>query len=346
MEYILINKRVPFIPDAKQIIYIENQYNEIFNNFIKDNYDEIEQRFKYKGCAFIYFPFYSYKVFSRERLLYAMPWSNGVMNKEHPVLPSNCFKQYINNIKEEKSSSHFKFSIFSQVNCTDPCFIRYCGKSGDYYAFEYIALNIKNIAQIGNLVDSFNYDINDFSICCYQIARLSADNYPDFESLKLMMEIKARIEQLRYKGVDELIIRGLLDKDIKLSRIHITKYNRIFLPDYHNMEIEMTPLPKAVFFLFLSYEEGIAFKDLPDYRNKLNSIYEKLTGRSNDAAIKRSIEDVTDPTKNSINEKCARIREAFIQNFDETIARNYFITGQRGEPKKIILPRNLVEWEK
>ena len=51
--------------------------------------------------------------------------------------------------------------------------------------------------------------------------------------------------------------------------------------------------------------------------------------------MKKSINDVTDPTKNAINEKCSRIREAFVKHFDEQIAKNYFITGTRSEPKKI-----------
>ena len=59
----------------------------------------------------------------------------------------------------------------------------------------------------------------------------------------------------------------------------------------------------------------------------------------------QSIEDVTNPLLNSINEKCARIRSAFVKEFDEGLAKNYFVTGERGDVKKISLPRDLVEWE-
>ena len=31
--------------------------------------------------------------------------------------------------------------------------------------------------------------------------------------------------------------------------------------------------------------------------------------------------------------------------FDEEIAKHYFVTGKRGEPKIITLSRDLVEWE-
>ena len=59
----------------------------------------------------------------------------------------------------------------------------------------------------------------------------------------------------------------------------------------------------------------------------------------------QSIEDVTNPTLNSINERCARIRGAFVGQFDNHIAKHYYIVGLRGEPKRIALPRELVVWE-
>jgi hypothetical protein len=59
----------------------------------------------------------------------------------------------------------------------------------------------------------------------------------------------------------------------------------------------------------------------------------------------QSIDDVTNPTLNSINEKCARIRAAFLSQFDEYMAKSYYVDGLRGEVKKIALPRSLVVWE-
>jgi hypothetical protein len=84
---------------------------------------------------------------------------------------------------------------------------------------------------------------------------------------------------------------------------------------------------------------------LPDYRKELAEIYQMIKPLGlNDRAI-RSIEDVTNPCLNSINEKCARIRGAFVSQFDEKLANKYYILGLRGEAKKIELPRDLVVWE-
>jgi len=102
---------------------------------------------------------------------------------------------------------------------------------------------------------------------------------------------------------------------------------------------------KAVYLLFLKHPEGILFKGLTDYREELLDIYKKLKPTGLNKKTIQSIDDVTNPLLNSINEKCARIRSAFVKEFDEALAKNYFVTGERGEVKKISLPRDLVVWE-
>ena len=102
---------------------------------------------------------------------------------------------------------------------------------------------------------------------------------------------------------------------------------------------------KAVYLLFLKHPEGILFKGLTDYREELLDIYKKLKPMGLNKRTIQSIEDVTNPLLNSINEKCARIRSAFVKEFDESLAKNYYVTGERGEAKRITLPRDLVIWE-
>jgi hypothetical protein len=148
------------------------------------------------------------------------------------------------------------------------------------------------------------------------------------------------------KTVKRLGIRDEKSENaIKLSRLTITKEYSILLSDYNDMEIKMEPLVKAVFLLFLKHPEGIIFKHLPDYKQELIDIYNELRPQGLTMRSMQSIEDVTDPFQNSINEKCARIRAAFVDKFDSYLAKNYIITGERGEAKKISLPRDLVVWE-
>lgn len=135
-----------------------------------------------------------------------------------------------------------------------------------------------------------------------------------------------------------------LKNQIKLSKLTITKDYSIKLSDY-NQEVKLEPIVKAVYLLFLNHPEGIAFKCLPDYRKELADLYQKIKPYGlTDRAI-RSIEDVTNPLLNSINEKCSRIRAAFLPIVDASLLDQYIIIGKSGEEKKIALPRDLVVWE-
>lgn len=88
------------------------------------------------------------------------------------------------------------------------------------------------------------------------------------------------------------------------------------------------------------------FSYLPDYREELMDIYKKVKGTSSETySIRQSVDEVTSPLKNFINEKYSRIREAFVSRFDDHMARYYYLDGERGEVKKIALPRGMVTWE-
>lgn len=157
----------------------------------------------------------------------------------------------------------------------------------------------------------------------------------------LSEEIKERVSKLRIMGVGEDLIKALFEPERKLSRLIITADLKIYLPDY-NIEVRMEPLPKSIFLLFLNHPEGIRFKELSNYRNELTKIYSTVTNRTNLEDIEDSLNNVLDPTKNSINEKCSRIREAFLSQMDESIASAYYIYGTRNHPKCISIDRRCV----
>lgn len=127
-----------------------------------------------------------------------------------------------------------------------------------------------------------------------------------------------------------------------MKGITITKDCHILMGD---KEIKMEPIVKAIYLLFLKHPEGIAFKCLPDYRKELSSIYCSIKPLGLNDRVIQSIEDVTNPLLNSINEKCSRVKAAFSGSIDDALLSNYIITGKSGEAKKISLPRDLVVWE-
>lgn len=160
----------------------------------------------------------------------------------------------------------------------------------------------------------------------------------------LIKEMQEKVQMLKAYGMTEEEIISQLFCCHPLPKLMISRSYRIFLGD-ERKEVHLEPLVKSVYLLFLKHPEGINFKGLPDYREELTRIYDKVRpwGLS-DRAI-QSIEDVTNPLLNSINEKCARIRKVFASMLDRSIAEQYYIKGERGRVKKISLPRELVTWE-
>jgi len=160
----------------------------------------------------------------------------------------------------------------------------------------------------------------------------------------LLGEVRDMVRKLRSYGVQMADIAAVLHEDDPMPELVITHNYRILIGE-KRQEIKMEPLVKAVYLLFLKHPEGILFKHLPDYRKELTEIYVKLKPYGLSDRVVQSIEDVTNPLLNSINEKCARIRGAFVGQFDNHLAKHYYIDGNRGEAKKIALPRDLVVWE-
>jgi hypothetical protein len=169
--------------------------------------------------------------------------------------------------------------------------------------------------------------------------------FDTFEVKQLLNDLRIVVNKLKSRGVNSYWIECLINDPGKISRMVITRDHRIILPDYDNMEINMTPIVKAVYLLFLRHPEGINYKDLGDYRDELRAIYMDIKGSALNATMEQSIALAIDPLNNSINEKVARIREAFVTRFDERLATNYIIHGDRGEAKRIPLHRELVEWQ-
>ena len=170
------------------------------------------------------------------------------------------------------------------------------------------------------------------------------NDFGQINSSVLLGEMKDMVRMLRNQGVEESDIMAALHEDELLPELIITKDYRILLGKERKI-IHLEPLVKAVYLLFLRHPEGIMFKCLPDYREELARIYSKLKPAGLTDKALQSIEDVTNPMLNSINEKCARIRGAFVGQFDDYMAKSYYIDGLRGEVKKVSLPRNLVAWE-
>jgi hypothetical protein len=177
-------------------------------------------------------------------------------------------------------------------------------------------------------------------------------------------QVRLLAGQLQMAGRKDLLLRAigapLLEELLieaaraKLSRLLITRDYRFLLVDYQNREVELQPVHKAVYLLFLAHPEGIEFKRLGDYREELTRYYMATAKLMDKVKITEGVDHLVNPLDNAINEKCSRIKKVFSDMMDDYAASYYIISGHTQKHvagssriwyerlKVITLPRELV----
>ena len=181
---------------------------------------------------------------------------------------------------------------------------------------------------------------------------------------EIAAELSQLVRELVAAGRNDLLLRSIgvsvLEElrieaaKSRLSRLLITKDYKIILVDYNNKEVEMTPVHKAVYLLFLNHPEGIEFKKLSEYRDELLQYYMSTAKLMDKQTITESVDMLVNPLNNSINEKCSRIKSIFLNMMDQYSANYYIISGHTQKHfagsskiwyerlKNIKIPRELV----
>ena len=181
---------------------------------------------------------------------------------------------------------------------------------------------------------------------------------------EIAADLALSVSELVAAGRKDLLLRAIgtpLLEDLrieaaraKLSRLLITSDYRFFLVDMGYREVELQPVHKAVYLLFLAHPEGIEFKRLGDYRDELTRYYMATAKTMDKEKILEGVDHLVNPLDNAINEKCSRIKKVFLEIMDEYMASYYIISGHTQKHiagssriwyerlKVIKLPRELV----
>lgn len=177
-------------------------------------------------------------------------------------------------------------------------------------------------------------------------------------------ELSRLVRELQKAGRNDLLLRSIgvpvLEElrmeaaKRRLSRLLITKDYRFILIDEQNKEVELNPVHKAVYLLFLNHPEGIEFKRLREFREELLGYYMATARFMDKKIVTESVDMLTDPLNNSMNEKCSRIKSVFLNIMDPYRANYYIVSSHNTKHvagssrvwyerlKVITLPRELV----
>ena len=398
MKFNIAFRYLPFEPEVRQVIYVENQFDEQINALIKDNYMQIKWTFERAHLDFIYLPMFFNDEENKEKILYYAPYlTTEIMEKaelrsgyllgymshlenREKIAPSFIYTPHKENEEwifqglsidlEKKDRSaiiHFIESVTSEIEEDISSFrskreIRYneVQDEGIFYHSDdlYDIEPQVEYASTPSLGDNVNRGIKPLPKPYPQIEEgegfgiinepmsPSLDEIQEEDVRETFKELEKTIERLRFIGIPLAVIAEFVSKYETISRLRLTDDLRIFLPDYDNREVRMGALYKAIYFLFLNHPEGIILQHLEEYHHELVSYYLQTSQRKElTLRMINTIYRLEYPGDNSINIVLSRIKGYFKATIDDHLAKHYYIVGRPGEPYKIPLSQDLIEWE-
>jgi hypothetical protein len=350
--------------ERNTIIILSSVDRPFLNNYLFENYIELRGKATKKGFELLHFPtFKKLKIeeFSLEYLKYYYPeWNFLESNEIHVILDEI-------NTKSEKVLYNMLLSLGDLPLIEGSATLRVL----DYYRDEATFTTLK-------IPDEDNKQVLDqfFEYYFLQLAHtpfshfysLDKDNLEGDEEkkemelklreifdskklsvslgllLKILGEIKIEDKDLNKRVNFLLQNTSLITGNKVVSPILIDRNYRIFFTAYGNIEFKIPTLSKVIYIFFLKHPEGIVLKDIYLHKAELINIYMRISTRSDEADMEKSIDDMIDPLSGSLNQKLSRIQHNLNLIMYQYLTQDYAIKGSKGLPYKITIDRNLIQF--
>ena len=119
---------------------------------------------------------------------------------------------------------------------------------------------------------------------------------------------------------------------------------RLLLPNL-KVEINLTPLWKTLYLFILSKPEGVTVPQLSDFRTEMVTLYRRLSPKLTYEKAARSIETLTCPNGDGFNAPRAHINAQIRNSLNEPLADYYKISGTAGNPYRVTLSQELINYQ-
>jgi hypothetical protein len=318
--------------DTGLILFLDLTNNSEFENYINDNYIALKEDMSSKNRTF-------------------------VKNISSLEFPSNLNVSYYFPFIKAVVPATVKRDIDNQILLD---FIGYTGdiKTG-FLSFNSSGITFLGLKENENIDKFISQYINNLPVDTEERIVLYSDETGnnaepnieiDGETKLLLNQIEENIIKLKKSGQFflvapklEQLVQHFLELDVSISNIVIDKDFNITLPLYQNREIILSHLTKAVYILFLNHPEGIFLNELGRYENELLSIYKTISYQISLDKMKNSVHELIVSDK-AIFVHFSRIKSAFVKNFTDFYAVNYYIQGEKGGRKYIKLPKEKISF--
>lgn len=141
------------------------------------------------------------------------------------------------------------------------------------------------------------------------------------------------------------VVRGKLNlSNYGLSRIVVNENLNVVLPEYNEIILPFHPLQLTLYVFFLRHPQGIYLRDISSYHRELVETYNVIMPNRQDFRALRSIDAICNLEDSSLREKLSQIKRIVKSKIiNETLAANYYITGERGSVYKLSIPENMIQ---
>ena len=191
---------------------------------------------------------------------------------------------------------------------------------------------------------------------------LEAEEVQEFRRIESEYErdvrdLRARIVAFiaKYQQDPQQLMATMLQGKVLLSanpgHVLVNGDMKIVLPEYDEMEIKMPAMSRTIYILFMKHRmqsgNGIVLKNIDAYRNEIIDIYSMVKPGANEARVEESVNNLCNPLSEALSQAISRANRC-IRNVvtDKELARQYMISGSRGEeysislaPEYMTLPR-------
>ncbi|MDR1920073.1 MAG: hypothetical protein LBQ65_10570 [Tannerellaceae bacterium] len=315
-----------FQPRTDQLIYVEDTYHDAVNQALLRDYKSIladmENSVKWVGLVFM--PQLFKETDGRRLLSFSV-------NQEDPKATFASFDYFTSAFLTRLLLSKSDFS-----GTLSPGLICFTGEKGaeGQYVFAYFPFDLSDLSSLKQQCLHFaqtlalaprKKNLGSDGLAIYKWMMTEAGAYK--KNVSIYDQLSPLLIQETRKNVGEMSFR-------------------ILLPAYDNLEIKMTPLPKALYILFLRHPEGIKLRYLAAYQEELTDIYDLILHKFYEYdPVKR----LCTHGNNSIHENLSRIKDAFASLPENEYKQQYIVDSlvesdkrMRGEPVGILLDRDWV----
>lgn len=343
------NNLSSFNIDQNAIIFFDLENNPKINNYIENQYSELNKKFAQVDKNFIYLSNLGYPKDIRNLLKFYLPYLSAsdlkqFYSEKHIAL---TFTKQITELFNEKPDVSSFLSEYQSI-------LDYIGYKGNIKCgllffdndttsiLECNDFAIKGNTEVffNDLTTFFNNTKGEIEESDFMIGNtLEYDPYEnlDEDAKEKIREIQIQLRELKDSGQLLFalpILKDILNNEVikvnldSTNTIAISNDYRIVLPHFDNLEIHLSHLTKAVYILFYNNPYGINIKELYKYRKELENLYSRISNQLDYDKMMQSIEDLVKPESKAIYTHISRIKSAFYKQMDLVYAKNFIVSGK------------------